>query len=79
MNTNNALTTAILRGFYAALIAGLLAGLTASQQGSTDREAVIIGAIAALGVLGARGGIEGVYDQRRNATGNVKASDVGQG
>jgi hypothetical protein len=76
MNTSSTMTTALIRAFYSAIIAGALAGLTASQQGSTDREAVIIGAIAALGILGTRGLVEGAYDTNRDANGDVRGSDV---
>lgn len=76
MNTSSPMTTALLRAVYSAVIAGLLAGLTASQQGSTDRESIIIGAIAALTILGTRGIGEGVFDQARDNSGDVKPSDV---
>lgn len=76
MNTSSTMTTALIRALYSAVIAGALAGLTASQQGSTDREAIIIGLIAALGILGTRGLAEGAYDANRNAHGDVRASDV---
>lgn len=78
MNTNNAWTTALLRAAYAAVITGLIAGLTASQTGASDRDAIVTGLLAALTVLATRGGLEGVYDQHRNAVGNTSSSDVGQ-
>ena len=76
MNTSSTWTTAFLRALYSAVIAGLLAGLGASQTGSSDRDAVIIGAIAALTVLSTRGLGEGLYDANRQASGDVRASDV---
>ena len=76
MNTSSTMTTALIRAFYSAIIAGALAGLTAMQQGLSDREAIISGAIVALGILSTRGLLEGAYDTQRDATGDVRGSDV---
>lgn len=76
MNSGGPQMTALIRAFYSAVIAGLLAGLTAAQSGSSDRDSVIIGLIAGLSILGTRGIGEGVYDSRRDNAGDVKASDV---
>ncbi len=76
MNTSNPMTTAIMRGLYTAVGSGLITGLMAAQQGLDDRGAIIVGAIAGLFALGFRGGIEGTFDQHRNTTGDVRASDV---
>lgn len=76
MNIGGQWTTAFLRALYVAVIAGLTAGLTASNQGLSDRDAIITGSLAALAVLGTRGLGEGAYDANRDAKGEVKASDV---
>jgi hypothetical protein len=61
---------------YVALIAGAIAGLTASQQGLSEREAIVTGLLSSLGVLSARGLGEGAYDAKRQSFGDVRASDV---
>ncbi len=76
MNSGSALQTAFIRGVYTAVLSGLLVGLTAIQTGASDRDAIITGAISALIALGARGGVEGLYDKGRDDTGDVKRSDV---
>ena len=76
MNAGSTITTAALRALYGAIIVGLLAGLTAMQTGQTDRDSIITGAIAALGVLITRGGFEGLYDAGRQNGGDVKPGDV---
>jgi len=57
-------------------LSGLLVGLTAMQTGASDRDAIITGAISALVAMGARGAGEGIYDQHRDDTGDVRGSDV---
>jgi small basic protein len=76
MNTGSTFTTAIIRGLYVAIVTGLIAGLTVYQQTDDEKEAAIVGILAALGALGVRGGLEGFYDSTRQAAGDVKASDV---
>ena len=76
MNSGSALQTAFIRGVYTAVLSGLLVGLTAMQTGANDRDAIITGVISALVALGARGGVEGLYDKGRDDTGDVKQSDV---
>lgn len=76
MNLNGTFATALARGAYSAVLTGLLAFLTALQQGGDDRKAVIIGSIAGLTVLATRGGLEGLYDSARQTDGSVKPSDV---
>jgi uncharacterized membrane protein YebE (DUF533 family) len=77
MNLQSPMATALLRGTYWALGSGALIFLT--TYGTTDelKASLISGGIAALGALGFRGA-EGKYDARRQASGNVKPSDVGQ-
>lgn len=76
MNPGNTWVTAMVRAAYAAIITGAIAGLTASQSGSADRDAILTGVLAALSVLAMRGGLEGAFDARRNAAGDVRRSDV---
>ncbi len=76
MNQGSALTTAMLRGAYTAILSSLLVGLTAMQTGASDRDAIITGVISALVALGARGGVEGLYDKSRDSAGDVRRSDV---
>jgi hypothetical protein len=76
MTGNAVWNSAILRGFYVAVIAGLGGALPIWTQ--TDNTKLII--IAFLGpfltALGWRGGGEGGYDANRAATGNMNAGDV---
>ena len=66
----------MLRGIYVAIGSGLTAGLMAMQQGVDDRGSLIIGLLSGLVALGFRAGGEGVYDQHRDDTGDVRGSDV---
>lgn len=68
---------ALIRGLYNALGTFFVTFLTAYATTDDVRASAITGAIAALGVLGFRGGVEGLHDSRRQKTGNVKPSDVG--
>ena len=78
MNLNSAIGTAILRGAYLAFGSGFLTFLTTWTATDELKAPIIAGGVAALTALGFRGGIEGTFDQKRNATGNVSSSDVGQ-
>ncbi len=79
MNTSSTFTTAMLRGLYLAIGAGLSAGLTAYATSDDERAAILTGLITALAALGFRGGVEGGFDARRQANDNVKPSDVNGG
>lgn len=77
MNTQSTFTTALLRSLYLAVIAGCTAGLTAfNTTNNNTRAALITGALAALAVIGGRGGIEGTIDSARQGNGQVAPSDV---
>ncbi len=76
MNTSSTFTTALLRGFYVAVVVGLIAALTVYQQSNSAHNAVITGALSFLGALGVRGGVEGAADSSRQKIGDVHPSDV---
>jgi len=78
MNLNSPMATAILRSVYLAAGSGALVFLTTYAAVDDLRGAILSGGIAALSALGFRGGLEGRYDARRQASGNVKPGDVGQ-
>lgn len=78
MNLSSPMATAVLRGVYAALLVFALTTLTTYQAVQSWEDALIAGGVAALGILVARAGIEGLHDQHRAATGKVKPGDVGQ-
>lgn len=68
--------TALLRGLYNAVGAGLVSFLMTYQVTRDWRDAGVVGAITALGALGFRGGFEGSLDSQRQKNGDVKPSDV---
>jgi len=68
---------ALIRGLYNALGTFLVTFLTAYATTDDVRASAITGAITALGVLGFRGGAEGLYDSHRQKTGAVTPADVG--
>lgn len=78
LTLNSPMATALLRGCYQAI--GSFALVFLSTWATTDelKAPVIAGGIAALSALGFRAGVEGVADQRRQARGDVRPSDVGQ-
>jgi len=76
MNAGGTFSTALLRGFYVAVVVGLIAGLTVLQQSNDARNAIITGALSFLGALGVRGGLEGAADSSRQKSGDVISSDV---
>ena len=78
MNLNSPMATALLRAVYGAVLVFGIAVLTAHQQGQSWDQALTLGGLTGLGVLAARGGIEGRYDAKRQAAGDVKPGDVGQ-
>ena len=57
--------TATVRAAYSAVVMGLLAGVTAYQTTSNGRGAILAGIITGLGVLAARGGVEGYVDTQK--------------
>ncbi len=76
MNVGGTLLTAFVRAFYAAFVAGALSGVTAAQQGADWQASLLTAAAAAVGVLVARGGLEGLVDRSRQEAGAVLPSDV---
>jgi hypothetical protein len=76
MNIGSTLGTAILRSFYLAAGAGLVAFLPAWAVTDQLKAPLISGALGALWALGFRGGGEGLYDAQRQRDDDVKASDV---
>lgn len=72
------MTTALVRGLYAAVGAGLLAFLTCYATTDDAKASAITAGITALGALGFRGGIEGTLDANRDAADKVLPGDVGQ-
>lgn len=84
MNTGSTLGTAILRGAYNALCTFLVVFATnyLALRGDLDRGdslevSALVAAIAAMGVLGFRAGIEGRFDAGRSARAAQEPSDVG--
>ena len=77
MTLNSPMTTALLRGLYQAI--GAFALVFLSTWATTDeiKAPVIAGGIAALSALGFRAGVEGAYDAKRAARGDVRPGDVG--
>jgi hypothetical protein len=78
MNIGSTLGTAILRGIYMAVGAGLGAALPVYAVVDTPpwKPIIVAGVGAALVALGFRGGVEGLYDADRQRNDDVKASDV---
>ena len=65
MNLSSPFATSILRGLYAAIIVGGIAYLTTYQVAGGFADSAVVGGITFLTTLGARTGVEGIYDQRR--------------
>ena len=65
MNLNSPFATSVLRGLYAGLIVGGIAFLTTYQVAGGFADSAVVGGITFLTTLGARTGVEGIYDQRR--------------
>lgn len=63
MTLKDPLVIAIIRGLYTAVGMAALTGLTAFATTNDTRGALITGALAFLGALGFRGGVEGAIDQ----------------
>lgn len=75
------LSAAFKRAVILAAISGALVALTTRQQdiggvSPSWEDALVAGAIAALGILITRGLGEGSLDAQRQAEGNVSAADV---
>ena len=79
MLTSSTVGTAALRALYAAIIAGLVAGITTYQTTDDTKAAILTGALAALSMLGYRGVGEGAYDAKRQDEGKVSKADVQPG
>lgn len=78
MNIGSTLGTAILRGIYLAVGAGIGAALPvyAVIDAPPWKPVIVAGVGAALVALGFRAGGEGLYDAQRQREDDVKASDV---
>ena len=75
-NTGPIFDSAFKRSLIGSAIAGLGTFFTLLPQ-TDDWKLIVSGAgAAALGVLGARFGIEGVYDANRAKSGNINDADV---
>lgn len=70
---------AYIRSGYTAVGVFAFSVLTTYSLGVVDdwTRAAAAGLLAALPIIGIRGVVEGSYDARREATGNIRASDVG--
>jgi hypothetical protein len=71
------LKEAAARALGMAVILGGSAFFGVLQGGGSLRAAEIAAGVAFFGALALRMGVEGLYDQRRATTGDVKPSDVG--
>lgn len=76
MNVGSTAGTALLRGFYVALIAGIGAALPVYATIDETKPIVVAFAGAFIAALGFRGAFEGKVDGDRQKAGEVKASDV---
>lgn len=65
MTLKDPLVIAIIRGLYTAVGMAALTGLTAFATTNDTRGALITGALAFLGALGFRGGVEGASTRER--------------
>lgn len=72
------LKAAVLRALGLAVVAAGTTFFTALGGGATLQVAAVSAGGAAFAALGIRGAIEGLYDGKRAATGDVKPADVGQ-
>lgn len=70
---------AYVRAALQAIGYGILMFLTVYQTSGNVEDAAIAGGIAILSALGIRGVVEGQFDARRAATGDVRRGDVGSG
>lgn len=73
---NGTFSTALLRSIGLALLGILGAGWSVYAQSGDWRTAVTAALAAATAIIGGRGLLEGVYDARRQANGDIKPSDV---
>jgi len=71
------LREALLRSLYQALGTFAATFFVMLQLGFDAEAAAIAGIVASLETLGFRGVVEGGYDARRAARGDVRRSDVG--
>jgi hypothetical protein len=76
MTGNAVINSAFLRSLLTALATGILSLLTAHQQGLSWDASLTGAAIVAVTAIVSRGGIEGGYDSKRAAEGNMNAGDV---
>lgn len=67
---------AIFRGLIIGALTGVVTTLTTWSQTSDTKTLIIAGATSAITTFLARSGIEGSYDQSRQSSHHVIASDV---
>lgn len=73
MTLSEPIVVAFIRGLLTALGQAMFTGIVTYQATGSGEDAVLVGALTFLSALGIRGGVEGVYDQRRN--GSVDAQE----
>jgi hypothetical protein len=73
MTLDSPIVVAFLRGLLTALGQAMFTGIVTYQATGSGEDAVLVGALTFLSALGIRGGVEGVYDQRRS--GSVAAQE----
>ena len=73
MTLGSPIVVAFIRGLLTALGQAMFTGIVTYQATGSGEDAVLVGALTFLSALGIRGGVEGVYDQRRS--GSVAAQE----
>lgn len=68
MSLGSPLVVAFIRGLLTALGQAMFTGIVTYQATGSGEDAVLVGALTFLSALGIRGGVEGMYDQRRNGS-----------
>ena len=66
MTLGSPIVVAFIRGLLTALGQAMFTGIVTYQATGSGEDAVLVGALTFLSALGIRGGVEGVYDQRRS-------------
>jgi hypothetical protein len=66
MTLSDPIVVAFIRGLLTALGQAMFTGIVTYQATGSGEDAVLVGALTFLSALGIRGGVEGVYDQRRS-------------
>ena len=82
-SAGSTLWVAIVRSLWSAVAAGVIAGITAYQtmegtmpEDDALKKALLVGVLAVLGPVAARGGAEGLWDASRQKEGNATPADV---